>query len=72
MASVHFPTLRRNTPGALYTLAALLLAAGPAIVYFTPDDTSLLIALQAIAAFVCVSGGAAAYGGASLLSTLQK
>ncbi|GAB4823554.1 hypothetical protein N2152v2_010600 [Parachlorella kessleri] len=62
----------RNTPGALYTLAALLLAAGPAIVYFTPDDTSLLIALQAIAAFVCVSGGAAAYGGASLLSTLQK
>jgi hypothetical protein len=62
----------RNTPGALFTLATVLLAAGPALVYFTPDDSTALVALQAIGALVCVAGGAAAYGGASLLSSLQK
>lgn len=62
----------RNTPGALYALAATLLAAGPAVVYFTPDDSATLVALQALAALVCVGGGSAAWGGASLLSSLQK
>lgn len=62
----------RNTPGALYTLATALLIAGPALVYFIPDDSAPLIAAQAVAAFACVAGGSAAFGGASLLSTLQK
>lgn len=62
----------RNTPGALYTLATLLLAAGPALVYFTPDDNTGLIVAQVLGALLCVGGGAAAYGGASLLSSLQK
>jgi hypothetical protein len=30
----------RNFPGTLYTLAAALLAAGPAAVYFLPDDST--------------------------------
>lgn len=62
----------RNTPSALYTLSTLLFAAGPALVYFTPDDSSALIALQVIGALTCVVGGSAAFGGASLLATLQK
>lgn len=32
----------RSVPGTLYTLAVLLLAAGPAAVYFTPDDSGAL------------------------------
>ncbi len=63
---------RRNTPSALFTLATVLLAAGPALVYFTPDDSTALVALQVLGALVCVAGGAAAYGGASLLASLQK
>ncbi|PSC70276.1 hypothetical protein C2E20_6343 [Micractinium conductrix] len=62
----------RNVPGTLYTLAAALLAAGPAAVYFLPDDSTGLVALQAVVALACVLGGSAAWGGASLLSTLQK
>lgn len=62
----------RNTPGALYTLATALLVAGPALVYVTPDDSGVLVALQAIGALACIVGGSAAFGGASLLSTLQK
>lgn len=61
-----------STPGALYGLSTLLLAAGPALVYFTPDDSSALIALQAAGALLCAVGGSAAFGGAQLLSTLQK
>lgn len=61
-----------STPGALFTLASLLLAAGPALVFFTPDESGALIALQAVGAAVCVAGGSAAWGGASLLSSLQK
>ncbi|KAL4423264.1 hypothetical protein ABPG77_004533 [Micractinium sp. CCAP 211/92] len=62
----------RSVPSTLYALAALLLAAGPAAVYFTPDDSGALVALQAVIALTCVLGGSAAWGGASLLSTLQK
>ena len=62
----------RNTPSALYTLATALLVAGPALVYVTPDDSGALIALQAIGALTCILGGSAAFGGASLLSALQK
>ncbi len=62
----------RNTPGALFTLSTALLAAGPALVYFTPDDNPALIAVQAIGALVCIAGGSAAFAGASLLESLQS
>lgn len=62
----------RNTPSALYTLATALLVAGPALVYFVPDSSTALVAAQAIGALGCVVGGSAAFGGASLLSSLQK
>lgn len=62
----------RNTPSALYTLATALLAAGPALVFVTPDDSGALLALQAVGALACIVGGSAAWGGATLLSTLQK
>ncbi|BDA42495.1 hypothetical protein COCOBI_03-3850 [Coccomyxa sp. Obi] len=62
----------RNTPGALTTLALLLFLAGPALVYFVPDSSSGLIAAQAIGALLCVAGGSAAWGGASLIGALQK
>lgn len=62
----------RNTPSALFTLSTALLVLGPALVYFLPDDSAALIAVQVLGATVCAAGGAAAYGGASLLSSLQK
>lgn len=62
----------RNTPSALFTLSTALLVAGPAIVYFVPDSNAGLITAQAIGALACVVGGSAAFGGATLLSTLQK
>ncbi|KAL4858166.1 hypothetical protein ACK3TF_001659 [Chlorella vulgaris] len=62
----------RNFPGTLYALATALLVAGPAAVYFLPDDSTGLVALQAVIALVCIAGGSAAWGGASLLSSLQK
>lgn len=62
----------RSTPGALYGLATALLVAGPALVYFVPDDSTALVVAQVLGALACVVGGSAAFGGASLLSTLQK
>lgn len=62
----------RNTPSALFGLSTILLAAGPALVYAIPDDNAALVGIQVIAALACVAGGSAAYGGATLLSTLQK
>jgi len=58
--------------GLISAAATLLLVAGPALVFFTPDEAGGLIALQAVGAAVCVAGGSAAWGGASLLSSLQK
>lgn len=62
----------RNTPSALYGLSAALLTLGPALVYVVPDDSTGLIVAQALAAVACIVGGSAAYGGATLLSSLQK
>jgi Protein of unknown function (DUF1118) len=62
----------RGTPGLLYTAAAALFAAGPAAVYAIPDSSPALVAVQALIAAVAVAGGSAAFGGASLLSALQK
>ena len=47
----------RNVPGTLYTLAAALLAAGPAAVYFLPDDSTGLggcLVAVCVRAFVVV------------------
>ena len=62
----------RNTPGALTALALLLFIAGPAVVYFTPDTSTPLIAAQSIAAAVLLVGGSAAWGGSRLIGALQK
>ena len=62
----------RGTPTTLYALAFLLVVGGAAVVYLTPDDSTALISLQAIAAAIALAGGGAAFSGASLLSSLQK
>lgn len=38
----------------------------------TPTITTPAVALQVVIALTCIAGGSAAWGGASLLSTLQK
>jgi Protein of unknown function (DUF1118) len=60
------------TPNALFTLALGLLAVGPALVYFVPDSSTALVAAQVLGAIACIAGGSAAWGGASLLASLQK
>ena len=55
----------------LFRLALALYLAGPLIVYAVPDTSNPLIAVQAVAALGCLLGGTAAFGGASLLNTLQ-
>ncbi|CAN6338692.1 unnamed protein product [Urochloa humidicola] len=60
------------TPGALLALALLLLAAGPAVVYLVPEEQAWQVALQALAAVVCVVGGAAAVAASTFVSRLQS
>ena len=57
---------------ALYVLAFLLVAGGGAVVWFTPDETTAEISIQAVVAAIALAGGGAAFSGASLLSSLQK
>ena len=64
--------LNRNTPGAVSLLAWTLFAAGPATVYFVPDSTTTEVAIQVVVSLVCILGGSAAFGAASLLSKLQS
>ena len=52
----------RGTPGLLQALGLGLWVAGPAAVYFLPDDSTGLIAAQVILAGVTTWGGAAAIG----------
>lgn len=61
----------RNTPKLLFRLALALYAVGPLVVYAVPDNSTPLIAVQALVALGCLVGGTAAFGGASLLNTLQ-
>ena len=61
-----------GTPGALLALAAPLLAAGPAVVYLVPEEHAWQVALQAVAALVCVVGGAAAVAASTFVSRLQS
>ncbi|KAL0027570.1 hypothetical protein WJX77_011554 [Trebouxia sp. C0004] len=62
----------RNTPTVLYRIAFALYAIGPLLVYKIPDSSTPLIVAQAVIALGCLTGGTAAFGAASLLSTLQK
>ena len=62
----------RGTPGLLQALGLGLWVAGPAAVYFLPDDSTGLIAAQVVLAGVTTWGGAAAIGGAALLKKLQS
>ena len=55
----------------LFRLALALYAAGPLLVYAVPDNSTPLIAVQGVAALACLLGGTAAFGGASLLNTIQ-
>ncbi|TVU49587.1 hypothetical protein EJB05_00902 [Eragrostis curvula] len=59
------------TPGALLSLAAPLLAAGPAVAYLVPEEHAWQVALQAAVALVSVVGGAAAVAASSFVSRLQ-
>lgn len=65
-------TSSRATPYLVYAIAFGLLVAGPAVVYYTPDDTTAAVIGQFAIAAVCAVGGAVAFGGASLLYTLQQ
>ena len=67
-----YKTHCRQTPTLLTAVALTLFAAGPAAVYFIPDQSTPLVALQVAAALVAVLGGSAAFGGSVLLSTLQR
>lgn len=60
------------TPAALRTLSITLLAAGPAFVYFVPEDYIWQVALQAVVALVCIVGGSAAFAASTLVYDLQK
>jgi hypothetical protein len=60
-----------GTPGNLLALALPLLAAGPAVVYLVPEEQAWQVALQAVAALVCVVGGAAAVAASTFVSRLQ-
>uniref|UniRef100_A0A453JX44 Uncharacterized protein n=1 Tax=Aegilops tauschii subsp. strangulata TaxID=200361 RepID=A0A453JX44_AEGTS len=60
-----------GTPGSLQGLALLLLAAGPAVVFLVPEQYPWEVALQAVAALVCVAGGSAAFAASSFVSRLQ-
>nr|CAB3462427.1 unnamed protein product [Digitaria exilis] len=59
------------TPGALLALAVPLLAAGPAVVYLVPEEQAWQVAIQAVAALVCVVGGAGAVAASTFVSRLQ-
>eukprot|EP00803_Ostreobium_quekettii_P006611 evm.model.scf_166.10 EVM.evm.TU.scf_166.10 scf_166:61097-63235(-) len=65
-------TSSRATPYLVYLAALGLLAAGPAVVYLTPDESTAQVIGQFAIAAVCAVGGAAAFGGASLLASLQQ
>ena len=53
-------------------LATPRLPSPPLPISLAPPPPSCAVALQAVVALACVLGGSAAWGGASLLSTLQK
>lgn len=61
-----------KTRTALLTVAFALLAAGPAAVYFLPDDSTALVVVQVLLAGIAAVGGAAAVGGFLLVRKLQE
>lgn len=61
-----------TTPGSLLVLALVLLLAGPAFVYFVPEDAAWQVVLQFAVALATVLGGSAAFAASNFVSTLQK
>lgn len=60
------------TPGALFTVALVLLLVGPATVFLIPEDNLVEVVVQIVLAVTCVAGGAAAFGGSQLVKALQS
>lgn len=61
-----------RTPGSLLTLSLVLLLAGPAFVYFVPEDATWQVVLQLVVALLTILGGSAAFAASKFVSTLQK
>lgn len=62
----------RGTPGLLSTLGFAAAAGAAAVVYFVPDDSTGLIAAQAVAATALGAAAVGALVGSSILGSLQK
>lgn len=62
----------RGTPGLLSTLGLAAAAGAAAVVYFVPDDTTALVAAQAVGATALGAAAVAALVGANILGSLQK
>lgn len=62
----------KNTPSALNLTGLTLVAAAGALVYFVPDDTTALLAAQAVGAVTLAGAGLASLVGASILADFQK
>ena len=61
-----------QTPGALLTIALVLLLVGPAAVFLIPEDNLPEVVVQIVLATTCIAGGAAAFGGSKLVKALQE
>lgn len=62
----------KKTPGTINALGLVLLAAAAGVVYAVPDDSTALLAAQAVGAAVLAGAGGAAFVGSSLLASFQK
>jgi hypothetical protein len=61
----------RKLPGTLLLASLVVLAAGPALVYFGPEDSGAIVAAEYVAAALTVVGGAALFGASKLVKALQ-
>ncbi|GAQ87897.1 hypothetical protein KFL_003860030 [Klebsormidium nitens] len=61
----------RKLPGTLLLASLVVLAAGPAIVYFGPEDSSAIVIAEYVVAALTVAGGAALFGASKLVKALQ-
>lgn len=58
--------------GTLLLASLVILAAGPAIVYFGPEDSSAIVIAEYLVAALTVAGGAALFGASKLVKALQS
>ncbi|PKA59772.1 hypothetical protein AXF42_Ash011896 [Apostasia shenzhenica] len=61
-----------KTPSFLLSLSLLLLAAGPAFVFFVPEENAAQVAAQVAVALFSVVGGSAAFAASRFVSNLQR